>query len=94
MYNGSIGSKRGDKNRTYIKMDFHCQLCGQTCKNKEEHALHFKGKRHGKMKEMLMYDMTMLSKEEIDAKYGHDQERLAYIIESLGLTPMNSNVFD
>jgi hypothetical protein len=35
-------------------MDFHCQLCGQTCKNKEEHALHFKGKRHGKMKEMLM----------------------------------------
>lgn len=46
------------------------------------------------MKEMLMYDMTMLSKEEIDAKYGHDQERLAYIIESLGLTPMNSNVFD
>lgn len=73
-------------------MAFHCRVCDHTCNDKDEHALHFKGKRHGKMKEVLMYDMTMLSKEEIDAKY--DQERLAYIIESLQLTPMNSNVFD
>ena len=73
-------------------MAFHCRVCDHTCDDLEQHALHFKGKRHGKMKEVLMYDMTMLSKEEIDAKY--DQERLAYIIESLGLTPMNSNAFD
>jgi hypothetical protein len=73
-------------------MDFRCHICGHTCKEKEEHALHFKSKRHGKMKEVLMYDMTMLSKEEIDAKY--EPERLAYIIESLQLTPMNSNAFE
>jgi hypothetical protein len=75
-------------------MNFHCLVCDHKCNDKEEHAFHFKSKRHSKMKEVLMYDMTMLSKEEIDAKYGHDQERLAYIIESLRLTPMNCNAFE
>jgi len=74
-------------------MSFECKLCQQTFYQKGLYSLHMQSKVHFETKKRLRHEFSVMSKHDIDAKYGHDTVRLAYIIGALRLTKKNSNLF-
>ena len=76
-----------------LYMAFECKLCQQTFREKGVYSLHLQSKVHFETKKRLRHEFAVLSKREIDAKYGHDTVRLAYIMGELRLTKKNSNLF-